>query len=138
MAGRLREGDFTTTHLTRFNGGAPVAAAVGDKEYLLLWQPEDSPHPGDALVRAAAGWGICPEGMVQEASGRDVLARILLPSPRLVSIGWLQMRAASKAAAAAGDREAAARSGRALGTVLGLARAEGGGAVRLRVDGGPA
>jgi len=89
VTGRLRSGRFATACLTAFNAGTPVAAAVGDKEILLLWQPEDSPEVR-SFEKLIAG-AFHPEGMVREASpsGRDILAQIMLMSPRLASIGWL-------------------------------------------------
>ena len=48
----------------------------------------------------------------------------MLLSPRLALIGWFQMRAASKAAAASDDKGAEAHAGHAFGVVLELARSK--------------
>ena len=86
VAGRLRDSGLSTTHLSRFNGDAPVAAEVGNKVYLvLLWQAVDSAEMR-SLERLLAG-AFHSEGMVQEEAGCSALAQILLLSPRLVSIG---------------------------------------------------
>ena len=108
VAGILRESGLSTTHLTHFNGGATVDAEVGDKTCPLLWQAVDSAEMRSLERRLAEGFH--PEGMVQEEEGRDVLAKFLLLSPRLVAVGWVQIKLA---AAAVDDEETAVRLGRA-------------------------
>ena len=119
VAGILREGGLSTTHLTCFNGGDTVDAEVGDKTCPLLWQAAGSVEMRSLERRLAEGFH--PEGMVREEEGRDVLAKFLLLSPRLVAVGWVQIKLV---AAAVGDEETAVRLGRAYGDILGRARAE--------------
>ena len=122
MAGRLRDSGLSTTHLARFNDDVPVTAEVGNKTYHpLLWQAVDSAEMR-SFERQLAG-AFHPKMMVQEEAGCGVLAQILLLSPRLVSIGWRQMKAA---AAAVSDEESAVNLGWAFpyGAVLELARAQ--------------
>ena len=119
VAGILRGDGLSTTYLTHFNGGVSVDAEVGDKTCPLLWQAADSMETRSWERRLTQAFH--PEGMMREEEGRDVLAKFLLLSSRLVAIGWVQIKLA---AAAADDEETAGRLGRAYGDIFGRARAE--------------
>ena len=101
---------------------AAPRVTVAEREYLLLWKPEDSPEARSFERLLAAAFQ--PGGIEREAAGRAILAQFMLLSPRLLSIGWHRMRAAATAASSGGDEEEARRAGRAYGAVLRQARDE--------------
>ena len=114
---------------------AAPRVTVAEREYLLLWKPEDSPEARSFERLLAAAFQ--PGGIEREATGRAILAQLMLLSPRLLSIGWHRIRAAATAAASGGDAEEARRLGRAClrrGPQTGERQ---GGAARGRPQAGP-